>query len=58
MCKDNSECVKPAICRNGVCQTVAVEAEADAVKPVPPVCEDQAPIKTADRKIGLTRADL
>jgi hypothetical protein len=42
VCSSNAECVKPAVCRNGVCQTVAVEAEADAVKPNPLVCEDQA----------------
>jgi len=41
VCSSNAECVKPAVCRNGVCQTVAVEAEADAVNPDPLVCEDQ-----------------
>jgi hypothetical protein len=41
-----------------LCQTVAVEAEADAVKPDPLVCEDQVSVKTTDREIGLTRADL
>ena len=55
MCKDNSECVKPAQCRNGACQTVAVEAE--EMKPDLLVCEDQAPVK-ADLEIGFTRADL
>lgn len=58
MCSSNAECVKPAVCRNGVCQTLAVEVEADAVKPDPLVCEDQAPVKTADREIAFTRADL
>jgi predicted component of viral defense system (DUF524 family) len=42
VCSSNAECVKPAVCRNGVCQTVAVEAEANAVNPDPMVCEDQA----------------
>jgi len=42
VCSSNAECVKPAVCKNGVCQTVAVEAEVDAVKPDPLVCEDQA----------------
>ena len=42
MCASNADCVKPAVCRNGVCQTVAVEAETNAVKPDPLVCEDQA----------------
>jgi hypothetical protein len=46
VCSSNAECVKPAVCKNGVCQTVAVEAEEAAVKLDPLVCEDQAPIKT------------
>jgi len=46
VCSSNAECVKPAVCRNGVCQTVAVEAEADVVKPDLLVSEDQALFKT------------
>jgi hypothetical protein len=58
VCSSNAECVKPAVCRNGVCQTVAVEAEANAVKPDPLVCEDQAvssAAKLAETSDSLSR---
>ena len=48
MCKDNSECVKPAVCRNGACQTVAVEAE-EMMKPDLLVREDHQAVSRASQ---------
>jgi len=29
MCKTDADCIKPAVCKGGVCQTVAVDELAD-----------------------------